>query len=70
MANFTEKQKQLAIQSIKKFFRDRGDERIHPIVLDDDGNEIRGAELRARTEYDLCRCVINEFIHERSPFLS
>ena len=44
MANFTEKQKQLAIQSIKKFFRDRGDERIHPIVLDDDGNEIRGAE--------------------------
>ncbi|MBR5642289.1 MAG: hypothetical protein IKW92_09200 [Firmicutes bacterium] len=44
MANFTEAQKQRAIQSIEQFFRDRGNELINPIVLDDDGNEIAGAE--------------------------
>ena len=44
MAGFTEKQKQTAIQNIETYFRDRGNTLIHPVVLDDDGNEIRGAE--------------------------
>ena len=44
MAVSTEKQKQTAIQDIEELFRARGNDLLDPVVLDDDGNEVAGAE--------------------------